>query len=243
MRIFFAVPSYLGLADAYGRPRQPHFYKSMEGSIQALTARGHSVRPSKYEGDGMIQHARNELVKLFIESGDDVLMFLDDDLSWNPADLVRLIEKPDDVIGVAYRKKVLGEQYPVVINLDDHGDPIYRNDGCVSCKDLCTGFMKITRRAIERMQAAHPEQEYEEHKTDGSIHKGYWDLFPQGIYNRRWYGEDFAFCRLWREAGGEIWIMPDVNITHHGRGTVFVGNYAKYLRTFHEKTSAVPVPA
>lgn len=185
----------------------------------------------------MIQHARNELVKIFLDSGDEVLVFLDDDLSWNPQDLVKLVEKPDDIIGVAYRTKTSNHSYPVTINVDSDGDPIYRNDGCVSCKYICAGMLKITRKAIEKIQKAYPEQQYCDFKDDKLV-PGYWDLFPQGVSEGRFYGEDFGFCRLWGKIGGEIWIMPDVDINHHGRGTVFVGNYAKYLGKLHEKTAS-----
>ena len=33
-----------------------------------------------------------------------------------------------------------------------------------------------------------------------------------GAHNGAWWGEDYAFCRRWREKGGQIWCLPDLGI-------------------------------
>ena len=53
-----------------------------------------------------------------------------------------------------------------------------------------------------------------------------YDLFPQGVHGGRWVGEDFAFCRLWREIGGEMWVQCNISFTHAGRH----GNFMHYLQ-------------
>jgi GT2 family glycosyltransferase len=45
-----------------------------------------------------------------------------------------------------------------------------------------------------------------------------------------WYGEDYAFCRNWRDAGGELIIVPDLDITHHTTEKAYEGNFHTYLR-------------
>ena len=44
----------------------------------------------------------------------------------------------------------------------------------------------------------------------------------------RYLSEDFAFCRRWRAAGGQVFIDTQSNLAHHGQRT-YTGNFARYL--------------
>jgi GT2 family glycosyltransferase len=55
-------------------------------------------------------------------------------------------------------------------------------------------------------------------------------LFNHGAHKGVWYGEDYAFCRNWRDAGGELIIVPDLDITHHTTEKAYEGNFHIYLR-------------
>ncbi len=58
------------------------------------------------------------------------------------------------------------------------------------------------------------------------------DLFNHGAHLGRWYGEDYAFCRRWLELGEDVWLLPDVDVDHNGRGDdvrVWKGNFHKHL--------------
>jgi hypothetical protein len=64
----------------------------------------------------------------------------------------------------------------------------------------------------------------------GEQHSPHIDLFNHGAHDFMWYGEDYAFCRRWVEKCGELWIMPDLNIDHHGDdGKVYAGNFHRYM--------------
>jgi hypothetical protein len=56
------------------------------------------------------------------------------------------------------------------------------------------------------------------------------DLFNHGAHEGVWWGEDYAFSRNWLALGGELWIVPDLNLTHHGPDTVYPGNFHNFLR-------------
>jgi len=45
-----------------------------------------------------------------------------------------------------------------------------------------------------------------------------------------WWGEDYAFCRRWEERGGEAWLVPDLDLTHHSADKAYPGNFHTYLR-------------
>jgi hypothetical protein len=49
------------------------------------------------------------------------------------------------------------------------------------------------------------------------------------VFERVWWGEDYSFCRRWREKCGDIWLVPDLSLDHHKDGKVYAGNYHEYL--------------
>lgn len=243
MKIFFAVPSYMGLVDEGGKPRCEPFMKSLVATIDLCEKAGHEVVPieqSLLMGCCYIQVVRNELVKAFRDSKADVLFFLDDDMSWKPEDALKLIEMPDLIVAGAYRYKTDMEDYPIVIHSDDAGRANVReSDGAIHGSQVPTGFLRIRKEAIELLCVKHADRAYFK-RENGAKREGYIDLFPQGLEDGQWVGEDYAFCRLWERMGGEIWVVPDMTLSHHGRGVEYSGNYHEYLMRQPTGSNAKP---
>jgi hypothetical protein len=87
------------------------------------------------------------------------------------------------------------------------------------------GFLKVTREAVDRVMAFCPELCFGERISP------HVDLFNHGAHEWTWYGEDYAFSKRWRErCGGDIWLIPTLNITHWLGDKPFPGNYDRYLR-------------
>jgi hypothetical protein len=57
----------------------------------------------------------------------------------------------------------------------------------------------------------------------------YVDLFNHGAFGGVWFGEDYAFCRNWNDMGGKVWLMTDLNISHHAKDKEYPGNLHQYL--------------
>lgn len=55
------------------------------------------------------------------------------------------------------------------------------------------------------------------------------DLFNFGAHKGVLYGEDYAFSRNWNDLGGEIWVIPDLNIDHHSPVKAYQGNFHRFL--------------
>lgn len=213
--VFIATPSYAGkFCEQY--------IDSLEATASEIDRLGWKSSVSVIRGDCYVQRARNSLVAEFMRTDATDLFFLDDDLGW-PADaFVRLVSMPDPVVFGAYPFKRVEEGYPVVIHTDESGIPMGRSDGCIHASGAPTGFLRIKRHVIQMLQDANPELAYDD---DG---KTVYDLFPQGVKNGRWWGEDFAFCNLWTALGGYIWCVPDIDFVHVGKKP-FYGNYHKFL--------------
>jgi hypothetical protein len=222
VKVFFAVPRYSGLKCV-------PFIDSLAATIKLVADRGHEGQLAIQRGCCYVQVARNELVKQFMDSGFDCLFFLDDDLSWDAEDALRLIEMPDELVAGVYPKKSETDDYPIVIRCDKDDRAIVREDGCIAAPFLPTGFMRIQRSVIEKLQDHYIGQKYE--KPDGTP---MFDLFPQGVRGGRWWGEDFAFCKLWLDIGGTAWIVPNMTFSHHGsdadgKPKTWTGSYHDFL--------------
>ena len=196
-------------------------------------------------GESHINRARNYAVAAFLESKCSHLFFIDADISWKTTDIAKVISAAHnndlDVVAGAYPIKEIdwakaaksierGEDprvessRMVVHRLDIEHDSKGHVDGigdCISVKECGTGFMCISRRAIEQMIAAHPEQRY---TTDSTPVRVVYDLFHAGIRPdifqgepiQRWLSEDYWFCRWWRELGGTVWLHLGVDLGHWG---------------------------
>ena len=209
---------YLGLLS-YNNFLCPSFNAALLNTVKTLRDYGYFVDGGVIVGCAYIQAGRNILVDQFRQSQCDTFVFLDDDLSWQPDDFIKLIETPGRVVAGAYRKKQDEIEYAVNSQIGKHGIPLTRSDGCILAKGVATGFLKIERSVFDVIEKATPQLQY------GKFH----DFFPQGVDNNIWVGEDYAFCNLWLNTGGKIWIVPDINLTHYSKNQGYPGNYHEYL--------------
>lgn len=151
------------------------------------------------------------------------IVFIDHDLSWDAQDLLTLIEAEGDVVAGTYRFKKDEVEFMGALVPDLHGNPQVRSDGGVKAHYIPAGFLKITRNAVSRFIGAYPELCFGE-KCNPSV-----DLFNHGAHEGQWYGEDYAFSRRWRELGGEIVILPQLNLVHHTSDKAYGGTFHDYL--------------
>jgi len=174
-------------------------------------------------GTANLPKARNELAATFLSSPFDDAMLIDDDMGWEPSDVVKLLGSRHPFIGAAGPKRMdfLPDTdirrwcfHPLVWE-SDHPQP--RDEmGNVQVAGIGTGFLKLSREVFERLISAHPDW-----KRPGRL-----DL-PESVRNHyyRFFefpddenetGEDYAFCHRWTAIGGEVWMDPTINLAHAG---------------------------
>jgi hypothetical protein len=210
---------------------------SLAASIPLITAAGWDEGAVYQIGCPYISAARSMMLRKALDAKATVIVFLDHDLSWEPRDLLRLIETEGEVVAGTYRFKGEPEEYMGSIFPDIHGRPQVRADGCIKAHSIPAGFLKITRAAVCRFMREYPELCYGETCAPAV------DLFNHGVIDGVWYGEDYAFAKRWREKCGDLWVIPDINITHHLGETPFPGNFHRYLlRQPGGSESANPIP-
>lgn len=228
-RVFIAL-------HLFRRPDCPAFWSSLEAGVKLLKQHGYTPYYGMVFGDVYISKARNELVSQFLKSNCGTFMFIADDLEYTPEDMLRVIQAPGDVVAGAYRLKIDDPTYPVAMYLGEDKQPVKREDGCLSAHWVQTGFLRINRCVFDRIVEGYPELAYYGLKDGVRVDVGH-DFFPQGVHNHQWVGEDYAFCNLWTELGGKIWVVPDLTLTHYQDEKGYTGNFHEYLTQLYKKAN------
>lgn len=210
-KIVIATPSLAGPTEPYTR--------ALAGSAPLLE-NAHFIQEV---GNPYISAARATMLRKAMDGQADVVVFIDYDLSWKPEDLLTLINTPGEVVAGTYRFKKDEEEYMGGWHTDATGRPVLRDDGCIKAHRIPAGFMKITKEAVDKFMRAYPELIY------GSRYAAAVDLFNHGAIDGVWYGEDYAFSKRWTEKCGDIWMIPDLDISHHSADREFPGNLHEYL--------------
>jgi hypothetical protein len=102
-------------------------------------------------------------------------------------------------------------------------------DNLVKLKDAGTGFMCIKKEVIQQLMDAHPDLKYvNDINVDKKFEPYMYALFDTMIdpESRRYLSEDYMFCRLWQNMGGEVYLDPRTALNHVGHYT-FRGNIRK----------------
>lgn len=211
-KVVFCVPT---LTKPY-----PQTIDALKASVPLLDAAGWDHAIVHEIGCPYISAARATMLRKAIDAKGTIFVFIDHDVSWDPKDLLTLIETKGDVVMGTYRFKKDEEEYMGCLTTEY---PTVREDGCIKMAWGPAGFLKVTRNAVNQIMKSYPELIYGEPCSPGI------DLFQHGAHKNEWWGEDAAFGRRWNECGGEVWLIPTLNITHHSVEKAYPGNFHEYL--------------
>ena len=186
--------------------------------------------------ESLVSRARNAAVAHFLEDPENThLLFIDSDIIFEPEDVFKLLQANKEVVAGIYPKKYIVwdrlKQNPESERVDFPmgGSLTMTEDNLIELDYLPTGFLLISRTAIEKIITAHPELKYR-NDIDGYMSAGdnFYDLFKVGIRNGIYESEDWGFCSLWKGVGGKVLIHPDINVKHLGWHE-YSGNLMKFI--------------
>lgn len=173
-------------------------------------------------------------------------MFIDSDIEFNPMDVLvmahhqNLDPKYHVVCGPYPKKQIAWEKIKIAVDkgfadedpdrlADFVGDYVFNVVGSGKIKlnepaevhESGTGFMMIRREVFERVLNDNPDIEYRPDHVrtanfDGSRKIGaYFDtsIDPD---TERYLSEDYHFCKLVRSSGMKVWLLPWIQLKHHG---------------------------
>jgi hypothetical protein len=145
-----------------------------------------------------------------------------------------LIQADKDVIAGMYPKKYIVwdrlKKNPDAERVDFPigGEIKVTEDDYIESGYLPTGFLMIKREAILKLIEQHPELKYRNDIDGYGTGDNFYNLFNAGIRNGIYESEDWGFCSLWKESGGQVLIHPDINLKHVGWHE-YSGNLVNYI--------------
>jgi hypothetical protein len=224
----------------YGGNMMQEYVMSLLGSVFLLHK--HSIRCEIrfIGGESLITRGRNHLCSFFMASDATHLLFIDGDIEWKPEDILRLISCNKGVSVGAYPLKMLpqekdGGKQRYVVNPAKGAKPsiISERQTVYPVLNSGTGFMCINRKVIKKLQEAHPDLHYTTDIDRGLLNsksasvdtiskcrENLYSLFDTSHNiedNNHYLSEDYTFCKRWSDIGGNIWLDPEISLTHHGR--------------------------
>lgn len=189
--------------------------------------------------ESLITRARNALAHQFMKTDCTHLFFIDADIRFQAPDVLKMIEADKDVICGIYPKKevnwnsvkramdagVPNEELKwhtgsFVVNLVGYaGEVTVPVNEPVEIWNGGTGFMLIKREVFEKLEDLVPAYTNDVTDLGGNIKadeiKEYFATSIEPGTNRL-LSEDYHFCRIWREAGGQVWAAPWAHLAHVG---------------------------
>lgn len=216
-KIWIAIMAYTGMIHL-GTMR------SIIADMVQFSTRGDCVTPFDECGNAMIAHARDMALAQFLASDGTDLIFIDDDVIWEPGALPKLIDHEAEFVAGLYPQRkdplnfcVRWKQQPEIWS---------NSAGLIAVDGVPAGFMRLRRSVVEKMVAAYPNKRFDDpNAPDGHAYA----LFDNIHEGTAYWGEDFSFCKRWLDIGGEIFVDPEIRLGHVGYKT-FVGSLADWLR-------------
>jgi len=228
IKLFLSTPCYGGLC----------LEKYMIGVIKLqllLIREGIQLMIDTTENESLVHRARNVAIGRFMQKTDaEYFMFIDADVDFDPTSVVRLVKSGHDVAVAIYPKKVvMWEQAKKAVEAGDDRDmamlssslvanigALHRTveNGFIEVLDGPTGFMVISRKALEKMHEHYKDELDCVNDHQNRDFDNYCAVFDCMIDpdNRRYLSEDYAFCRRWQQIGGKIYADCATTLGHVG---------------------------
>jgi len=227
--IMIATPMYGGMAV------EPYI-RSMLGLTALLVQNRISFGFATTVNESLIPRGRDTLVDEFLQTDCTHLFFIDGDTGFNPSDVLKLCLYDKDVAAAMCPVKAYNFDQgtnKVFTNGDDlqaslltyvtvpefehnqETDQVYPivRDGLMKARRAVGGFLCIKREVIIKMIEHYSDLKYYPKvgaKQIAGLFQQYID--KDGIL----LSENFAFSDRWIKMGGEIWVDPEIPLSHFG---------------------------
>lgn len=225
-KIFIAVPCYSGNISI-------GFFNSITANF-ANCSNDYDMVMVFHENDSLVCRARNVLASTFLRDKEfDYLLWLDDDLSFPPDTIRKLIESNKDIVGAPYVRKnydwkAIEENvlkgFRIDVSLARSMGYVYNNqlqntkveNGCLEVNEIGTGIMLIKRKVFEDMVPLVKSYKPYETETKDKEEVRY-TFFDSGVgEDGKYLSEDYLFCSKARQLGYQVYLRIDIPTTHKG---------------------------
>jgi len=192
----------------------------------------------------LVTQGRNLCVGSFLESNMTHMLFIDSDIYFNAQSIITMLEKDKDVISIPYPLKTLMwdkafrkmqegkikepedirkslHTYPMKV---ENAHNIQVRDGVIEVTHSPTGCMMIKRSVFDKMIKAYPDKQIVQKTVINGEYVDrphMWNFFDttHDPVTKTYLGEDFSFCKLWKDIGGKCYAYIMDPIVHVGEHT------------------------
>jgi hypothetical protein len=235
-KIFIATPMYGGMCAGF-------YTQSIIQLLTTCQANGVDAEFSFMFNESLITRARNSLTNTFLKTDCSHLMFIDSDIKFRAEDVIHMIRADKDILCGIYPKKEIN-WYSVkaamdrgvpfdqlkshtgsfVVNLVNYvGEVTVPVNQPVEIFNGGTGFMLIKREVFEKLGDHVPSYSNDVVDLGGKMQQSepIKEFFTTSIEpgTNRLLSEDYHFCRIWRETGGQVHAAPWCQLAHIGTYT------------------------
>lgn len=177
---------------------------------------------ARIRNESLIHRGRNRILADFLDSPCSHLLFIDADIGFTGRDALRLVAHTTQpggpkIVGATYAKKSREKYDPALVMLP-HPVQVTRAQ-TLEVRCLPGGFMLLTRDAVQRLAGAHHDDWY--WCAANGQPRRIIDLTACYIdkASRTMWSEDYALCERWRALGGQVFLDPNILLTHNGTTT------------------------
>lgn len=233
-KVMIATPMYGGMCTGA-------YVQGLLFTVAKMRDLGVQVLWCQITNESLITRARNELVRVFMASDSDYLMFIDADIGFDGDAVARLMAADQDIAcGIYPKKEVNWDSVKRAANagkvneLELHAGAFVFNmvgsrhaetdeQGLIEVRHGGTGFMLIKRGVFDHLAPHVPTyrvSSFQDPKTGEYIKPLTHEYFATSIdASGALLSEDYHFCELWRKHGGKVHAHPFVRLTHTGTYT------------------------
>lgn len=217
------TPSLILATPCYGGMIHLIYMQSLLALQSACEARRLPLQSDLGGGEALISRARAGMMARFLASDATHLLFADADVGFTPDDVFRLLDAGRDVVGGFYPKKRVdtgalsrGDPLSAATTLEARPLPDGYGEGLHRVAALGTGFLLVSRAAAQRMTEGYAHLRAGLGDVAGSQVKDAVMVFDSFIEPEtgRYLSDYEAFCRRWRDLGGEVWADAAVRVSH-----------------------------
>jgi hypothetical protein len=243
---------YVG-TPCYGGQVTTAYFTSLLNLQETCAQGGIDLTVLTLWGDALITRARQNIVARFLEDPTAThLLFIDADIGFEPAQVFRLLAFNKEITAALYPlKKIHWKRVQeLALNRSENLESAALSyvvewksqytsvNGFAKVAYAGTGFLLIRREVFLALMKHYPQLRYKggNQAEDPLSESQYCYAFFNCLLDEttsQYLPEDFSFCKLWTDMGGEIWGDFQSRLDHVGP-MVFKGNVALTCRPASE---------
>ncbi len=208
------------------------YMEALLKSLPILQSNGIAVDYFTVSENCHVDDARNEVVRSFLKTECTDLLFIDDDVGWEPESIVKILQFDRDIVAGVYPKRSPLDEPEFPVRMEPGKEIWSEEDGLVEVLGAPTGFMRIRRNVLEKMVELNKHRQFLGQNLDKEDNAPYTILFERVLEKGRRLSGDYAFCQKWRDTGGKIYVDPEMTFIHEGNKE-WVGKLGDHWKKIH----------